>query len=110
MRRGFRLQTHVSRKPCPTTLRPAADQSAFSLDKIPKIALHSRAWGWPTRFLGHHDQTVRLEVPDDVFVYWLKEHYQPVIIELLSEQLGFEPELEFVVNAGQEEPATSRQF
>ncbi len=55
-------------------------------------------WVRPTRFLGQHDHAVQLEVPDDVFVYWLKEHYQPVIVELFAGQLGFEPELEFVVN------------
>lgn len=58
-------------------------------------------WVRPTRLLGQHDQTVQLEVPDDVFVYWLKEHYQTVMVELLAAQLGFAPELEFVVNSAE---------
>ena len=55
-------------------------------------------WVRPTHLIGQHEQTVQIEVPDDVFVYWLKEHYQSVIVELLAAQLGFAPELEFVVN------------
>jgi hypothetical protein len=54
-------------------------------------------WLRPTAMLGQHEQTVQIGVPDDVFVYWLKEYYQPVILNILTEQLGFQPELEFVV-------------
>ena len=72
-------------------------------------------WVRPTQFLEQYDQTVRLEVPDDVFVYWLKEHYQTVIIELLVEQLGFEPTIEFVVEnteqlSRENTTVTSRQY
>lgn len=35
----------------------------------------------------------------EVFAFWLKEHYQTIITDLLAAQLGFAPQLEFVVNA-----------
>jgi hypothetical protein len=54
-------------------------------------------WLRPTYLRGQHEQTVQIGVPDDVFVYWLQEYYQALIIEILAERLGFQPQLEFVV-------------
>lgn len=54
-------------------------------------------WIRPTQMLSMHQQKVNIGVPDDVFVYWLGEHYVNVIIDTLTETLGFQPEISFVV-------------
>lgn len=54
-------------------------------------------WIRPTQMLSMNQKKVNIGVPDDVFVYWLGEHYVNVIIDTLTETLGFQPEIYFVV-------------
>lgn len=54
-------------------------------------------WLRPTSLLAITDQNVQIGVPDDVFVYWLGEHYVHVITEILTDLLGIQPEISFVV-------------
>ena len=54
-------------------------------------------WIRPTQMLSMHQQKINIGVPDDVFVYWLGEHYVNVIIDTLTETLGFQPDISFVV-------------
>ncbi|MCP4401005.1 MAG: chromosomal replication initiator protein DnaA [bacterium] len=54
-------------------------------------------WLRPTSFLSMDREDVHIGVPDEVFVYWLGEHYVNVISETLTEILGFQPDISFVV-------------
>ncbi len=54
-------------------------------------------WLRPTRCLALDNQHVRVGVPDDVFVYWLGEYYVHVITDALTDILGFQPAVSFVV-------------
>lgn len=54
-------------------------------------------WIRPTQMLSMNQKKVNIGVPDDVFVYWLGEHYVNVIVDTLTETLGFQPEIFFVV-------------
>ncbi|PID56488.1 chromosomal replication initiator protein DnaA [candidate division KSB3 bacterium] len=54
-------------------------------------------WLRPTSFLSVDQKAVHIGVPDEVFVYWLGEHYVNVIRETLTDILGFQPEIAFVV-------------
>lgn len=68
-------------------------------------------WIRPTRCLSIVQPQVQIGVPDDVFVYWLGEHYVNVITDILVERLGFQPEISFVVmeaesNVGETENAS----
>ena len=64
-------------------------------------------WIRPTRFVSMSERNVSIGVPDEVFVYWLGEHYVNVIVDALTEALGFQPEISFVVmdDAGEDENA-----
>ncbi len=50
-------------------------------------------WIRPTQMLSMNQEKVNIGVPDDVFVYWLGEHYVNVIIDTLTETLGFQRNL-----------------
>ena len=54
-------------------------------------------WLKPTSFLAVDQKNIHIGVPNDVFVYWLGEHYVKVISEALAEVLGFQPVISFVV-------------
>ena len=54
-------------------------------------------WIRPTCLLSVSQRKIQIGVPDDVFVYWLGEYYVTVIADILSEILGFQPEISFVV-------------
>ena len=54
-------------------------------------------WLRPTSFLSMDQKDIHIGVPDEVFVYWLGEHYVDVISETLTEILGFQPDISFVV-------------
>ena len=54
-------------------------------------------WLRPTSFLSMDQKDVHIGVPDEVFVYWLGEHYVNVISDTLTEILGFQPDISFVV-------------
>ncbi len=54
-------------------------------------------WIRPTRLVSLEHQRACIGVPDDVFVYWLGEHYVNVIVEVMAEIVGFQPEVSFVV-------------
>ena len=66
-------------------------------------------WLRPTTCLSVDRKQVCIGVPNDVFVYWLGEHYVPLMTDILTELLGYQPDISFVVetaadNAG-EHPA-----
>ncbi len=63
-------------------------------------------WIRPTCLVAITQHNIRIGVPDEVFVYWLGEHYVNVIAESLSEILGFQPNISFIVmdGEGSEEP------
>lgn len=54
-------------------------------------------WLRPTSFISMKRQNVCIGVPDEVFVYWLSEHYVRVITDALTEILGFQPAISFMV-------------
>ena len=54
-------------------------------------------WIRPTSLVSITQYNVRVGVPDEVFVYWLGEYYVDVMADILSEILGFQPEISFVV-------------
>lgn len=58
-------------------------------------------WLRPTHLFSMTDHTVHIGVPDQVYTYWLSEHYENVIKDVLSEELGFQPEIVFVVDPQQ---------
>jgi DNA-binding transcriptional regulator GbsR (MarR family) len=65
-------------------------------------------WLRPTHLLGIEDRIVRISVPDEVFTYWLGENYSAVMTAALTAELGYEPRLEFVVQA--ETPHQSKRI
>ncbi len=54
-------------------------------------------WLRPTICISMKQHDVCIGVPDEVFVYWLGEHYVYVITETLAEILGFQPAISFAV-------------
>lgn len=54
-------------------------------------------WLRPTSFVSMDQKNVHIGVPNEVFIYWLGEHYVSVIGNALTEVLGFEPDISFVV-------------
>jgi len=57
-------------------------------------------WLRPTSCVSVQHKQVCIGVPDDVFVYWLGEHYVHLMTDILAELLGFQPDISFtVVNA-----------
>ena len=54
-------------------------------------------WLRPTSLLSIAQRDIRIGVPDEVFVYWLGEYYVNAITDTLTELLGFQPEIAFVV-------------
>jgi len=54
-------------------------------------------WLRPTRCVSMEHKHVRIGVPDEIFVYWLGEHYVNMIVETLTEFLGFQPNISFMV-------------
>lgn len=57
-------------------------------------------WLRPTSCVSVQQKQVCIGVPDDVFVYWLGEHYVHLMTDILAELLGFQPDISFtVVNA-----------
>lgn len=62
-----------------------------------RITQHSyNAWIDPIELSKIVNQTVYLNVPDEVFVYWLTTYYTQVIADELSKLLGYSPEICFV--------------
>ena len=71
-------------------------------------------WLRPTTCLSVDRKQVCIGVPNEVFVYWLGEHYVQLMTDILTELLGFQPDISFVVetaadNAG-EHPAPAEQI
>ncbi len=54
-------------------------------------------WLRPTSFVSMDRKNVHIGVPNEVFIYWLGEHYVNVIGDALTEVLGFQPDISFVV-------------
>ncbi len=64
-------------------------------------------WLRPTHCVSVDQQMVCIGVPDEVFVYWLGEYYVYVITETLTEILGFQPAISFVVTSAEQHTAPS---
>ncbi|MBD3304885.1 chromosomal replication initiator protein DnaA, partial [candidate division KSB3 bacterium] len=68
-------------------------------------------WIRPTTLVSLQHKTLRIGVPNEIFVYWLGEHYLQVMTDALSEVMGFQPDISFVVtdrsgtDQGQEKPS-----
>jgi chromosomal replication initiator protein len=62
-------------------------------------------WLRPTFFVSMDQKNVHIGVPNEVFIYWLGEHYVNVIGDALTEVLGFVPEIFFVVRNANAEVA-----
>ncbi len=54
-------------------------------------------WLRPTSCVSVQQKQVCIGVPDDVFVYWLGEHYVHLMTDILAELLGFQPDISFTV-------------
>ena len=54
-------------------------------------------WLRPTSCVSVQQKQVCIGVPDDVFVYWLGEHYLHLMTDILAELLGFQPDISFTV-------------
>jgi len=54
-------------------------------------------WIRPTNLVSVAQHNIHIGVPDEVFVYWLGEYYVDVIADILSDILGFQPDISFIV-------------
>ncbi len=54
-------------------------------------------WIRPISLISVEQNQIQIGVPDEVFVYWLSEYYVNVIADILSDCLGQQPEISFVV-------------
>lgn len=54
---------------------------------------HFSTWFRPIRVTGGGEATLELEVPNRFFLEWIKEHYQPLIKEILRQQTSVDYDL-----------------
>ena len=62
-------------------------------------------WLRPLRVIACDRKQIVFHAPDETFVFWLEEHYLPLLNETCAEQLGCQPAIRVTVNGGDLEGA-----
>ncbi len=60
---------------------------------------HFATWFGPIKFAGAEGLRLDLEVPNRFFLEWIKEHYQPLIIEVLKKNTNSDFELSWCISS-----------
>ncbi|MEE9542782.1 MAG: chromosomal replication initiator protein DnaA [Thermodesulfobacteriota bacterium] len=66
-----------------------------SLDTLKELISpqHFSTWFSPVKLIEESASTFKLEVPNRFFLEWIKEHYQPLILEIVKKNTGLDFEI-----------------
>jgi chromosomal replication initiator protein len=70
-----------------------------SLDTLKKLISpqHFSTWFSPVTLIAESESTIKLEVPNRFFLEWIKEHYQPLMLEIVKKETGTDFEIDWCV-------------